>query len=71
MKKVGLAIGALAAALGGLWFLQGLGIVHVRPILCFADCAPLQGPSQTWAIIGFFMIVAGALAIVYSVKPRS
>jgi proline iminopeptidase len=50
--------------LGGLWLLQGLGAVHVRPILCFADCAPVQGPSRTWAISGFLLVLAGVLAII-------
>ena len=40
-----LLLGILAILLGGLWLPQGLGLVEVRPILCFADCAPVQGPS--------------------------
>jgi hypothetical protein len=72
MKKIALlVVGVICALLGGLWLLQGLGLVHVRPILCFADCAPVQGPSPTWAIVGFIMVAAGAVAIFYALKPRT
>lgn len=49
-------------ALGTLWSLQGAGIVHVKPILCFADCAELQAPSLQWLITGLAVIVAGAIS---------
>ena len=68
MKKIALVIGVICALLGGLWLLQGLGVVHIRPILCFANCAPIQGPSISWAIVGIFMVTAGALTIFYSLK---
>jgi len=64
---VGLA-GVLALGLGGLWLLQGLGLVHVRPILCFADCAELQEPSTTWTIIGLVTAAAGAWGLVHSFR---
>ena len=66
MKTVALIAGVIGVLLGGLWLLQGLGIVHVRPILCFADCAPVQGPSLTWALTGLIARVIGAVAIAYS-----
>lgn len=71
MKKIALVGGMISALLGGLWLLQGLGVVKVRPILCFADCAPIQGPSLTWAIIGFLVVTGGVLAIGYSIKRRN
>lgn len=58
-----LTISLAAVLLGGLWLLQGLGLVQVKPILCFADCEPLQGPSAAWAIIGFLVLAAGAFGI--------
>jgi hypothetical protein len=70
VKKVAFVFGVIAALLGALWFLQGLGIAHVRPILCFADCAPVQGPSAAWAIIGAIMLAAGAGALIWSLKRR-
>jgi hypothetical protein len=64
-------LGGLALALGGLWLLQGAGLVQVRPILCFADCAEIQGTSTTWAIVGLIMAVLGAWGVVYSLRsPR-
>ena len=32
-----LIVGLIGVLLGGLWLLQGLGLVQVRPILCFAS----------------------------------
>jgi hypothetical protein len=63
-------VGLVAVLLGGLWLLQGLGLVHLRPILCFADCAPIQGRSTTWAIIGLVVAAAGALALFRSLRRR-
>ena len=72
MKKIALAAaGAVIALLGALWMLQGLGIVHVRPILCVADCAAVEGASPTYAVIGLLMVAAGALAIFLAVKRRA
>jgi hypothetical protein len=66
MKAISLILGVLGVLLGGLWLLQGLGLVHVRPILCFANCAPVQGPSSAWTIIGFLVFATGVLAIRHS-----
>jgi hypothetical protein len=70
MKKLSLFFGVIAILLGGLWLLQGLGAVQIRPILCFVDCAPIQGASRTWTLIGFLMVVAGVVAIIRSRKGR-
>jgi hypothetical protein len=71
MKKFLLVISVIAVLLGGLWLLQGLGLVQVRPILCFADCEPVQGPSLTWAIVGLVVVTGGILGIRYSLKHRA
>jgi hypothetical protein len=71
MKKVALVAGVISVLLGSLWLLQGLGVVHIRPILCFADCESIQGASPTWAIMGFFFITAGILTIFFSLNWRS
>jgi 2-hydroxy-6-oxonona-2,4-dienedioate hydrolase len=42
--------------------------VHVRPILCFADCAPMLGPSPTWAAIGAITLTTSGLFILWSSK---
>lgn len=69
-KTIIFSTGLVAALLGGLWLLQGLGFVHLRPILCFADCVPLQGPSTTWVVIGAVVIVAGGVVMLWSLKRR-
>lgn len=66
-----LGLGIAAMLLGGLWLLQGLGLVQIRPILCFANCAPLQEPSFTWAIVGALVLVLGGLAIAWSLRRQS
>jgi hypothetical protein len=71
VKKVALLIGLAAVLLGGLWLLQGIGVVHLRPILCFADCEPLQGPSTTWAVIGAVVLAAGAATVWWSLKRHA
>jgi hypothetical protein len=71
MKTFVLVVSILAVLLGGLWLLQGLGLVQVRPILCFANCEPVQGPSSTWAIVGLLVATAGVLGIRRSLKHRS
>jgi hypothetical protein len=71
MNSTALVAGVISMLLGGLWLLQGLGIVHVRPILCLADCAPIQGPSLTWAIAGFAFVMTGVGAILVSLRRRS
>jgi hypothetical protein len=76
MKKVGLLAavrcvgGVISALLGGLWLLQGLGLVHVRPILCFANCEPLQGASAVWAIAGFVVLTAGVAVAFFVLRRR-
>ena len=63
-------VGIVASLLGGLWLLQGLGIVPIPPILCVANCAPLEGPSTGWAIAGGVLLVAGLLALTYALRRR-
>jgi hypothetical protein len=70
-RIVALVFGIGAILLGGLWLLQGQGLVQIRPILCFADCAPIQGPSTTWAVVGALALALGGLAMVWSRRRSS
>jgi len=70
MRTTTLIGGVISVLLGGLWLLQGLGLLHVRPILCFIDCAPVQGPSSTWSILGLVLAALGVLAVFCSLRPR-
>lgn len=63
-------VGVVAMALGLLWLLQGLGLVHVRPILCVADCAEIQGRSTPWAIVGLVTAGAGAWGVIFGFIRR-
>ena len=71
MRAVGLIVSVIAVLLGGLWSIQGLGLVEIRPILCFADCEPVQGPSLTWIVVGFLVMAAGVFGIQRFVKRRT
>lgn len=71
MKKIALIVlGIVFVLLGGLWLVQGLG-VSVPPILCFAECQLLEGPSPTWAIIGGVTVAIGALALFFAFRRRT
>jgi len=63
-------VGVLALALGLLWLLQGLGLIHLRPILCAANCAEIEGRSTPWAVIGLATAAAGAGGVVYGFFTR-
>ena len=65
---VGAVAGAVLAALGLLWFLQGVGLLRIQPIFCVANCEEIVGPSPVWAGVGAIALVIGVLAIVASVK---
>ena len=71
MKTMVLLAGVISTLLGGLWLLQGLGLLHIRPILCFGDCAPIQGPSLKWAIVGLVWAALGSLVVLYSLQHRT
>jgi hypothetical protein len=68
MRFAALVFGVTAVLLGGLWLFQGLGIVQMRPILCFADCAPVRGPSGAWAVIGAVTMAVGGFGVFWSRK---
>jgi hypothetical protein len=71
VKIVGILFGLVAVLLGGLWLFQGLGVVHLRPLLCFADCEPVQVPSTSWTVIGALVVMTGTVVIWWSWKRRA
>lgn len=71
MRTLVLVVSVIGVLLGGLWLLQGLGVVHLRPILCVAACDEVQEPSATWAVVGFLVLAAGALGIARSLRRRA
>ena len=64
----GTLVGAFVAFLGLLWFLQGTGILRMRPILCVANCEEIVGPSPLWAVAGAIAFIIGTIVIVVSVR---
>lgn len=52
-------VAGVLVALGALWSLQGAGVVHLKPILCVADCTELQGASGEWLATGIGVIAVG------------
>ncbi len=70
MTIILLIVGAIGVLLGGLWLLQGLGLVQIAPILCVANCETIEGPTPTWAIVGLLVLAAGCLAIFYALRRR-
>lgn len=64
-----LGLGFVAVLLRAPWFLQGMGLLHLWPILCLANCTPVQVPSVSWAITGAITLVVGGLSILSSRKP--
>lgn len=55
--------GVVLVLLGALWALQGADLVHMNPILCFANCEPLVGGAVTWLIIGLAAVAIGGLVL--------
>ncbi len=63
-----LLIGFVLALLGLLWLLQGSDIVHLQPILCFANCEPITGKSPLWQVIGAITFVIGIVIVGTSIR---
>ena len=53
--------GVVLMLLGLLWLLQGADLVHVRPILCVANCRPVTGGSVAWLAAGIIAFLIGLL----------
>jgi hypothetical protein len=64
----GTLLGAFIAFLGLLWFLQGTGILRIRPILCVANCEEIVGPSPFWVAVGAVTLIIGTVVAVVSVR---
>ncbi len=64
----GILVGAFIAFLGLLWFLQGTGILQMRPLLCVANCEGIAGTSPSWAIAGAVVFILGSAITVVSAR---
>ena len=63
LNYVGFIGGIILLLLGLLWFLQGSDLIHINPILCFANCMPIIGKSMIWQIVGGAVFIAGVTII--------
>lgn len=70
MKLAALITAIAIAMLGALWLLQGLGIVTMEPILCFADCETVEGPDLAWAITGLVALAIGGMSIWFGIRRK-
>lgn len=55
--------GVIILLLGLLWFLQGSNLVHIKPILCFANCQIITGQSLQWQIVGAITFIVGSFIV--------
>jgi hypothetical protein len=62
--------GVVLTLLGLLWLLQGADLLHIRPILCVANCEPLEGGSIVWMGVGALVLVVGVLMTRVGVRRR-
>jgi hypothetical protein len=67
-KIVGLVIGAFFALLGLLWFVQGVGLLQVCPVVCVGECECLTGSSLFWTVAGAFLFIVGIAIAVVSMR---
>lgn len=65
-----IVLGVGATLLGVLWLLQGADLLHIRPILCVANCQPVEGGSIGWMTAGAILLVIGLLAIAKGIRRR-
>jgi len=70
MRALRTTAGTILFSLGILWVLQGADVVHIKPILCFANCEPLVGGSPAWLVIGLIVAFVGALLVVRRGGPQ-
>jgi len=61
-------IGLVLALLGLLWFLQGIAILHLCPVLCVTDCECVIGGSPFWEAIGAIAFIIGITIVSISLK---
>ena len=60
--------GVILALFGLLWFLQGIAILTLCPVLCVADCECVTSGSPFWEVIGAITFIIGIAIIFVSLK---
>lgn len=62
--------GIPAVLLGGMWLLQGTGLVVIEPIACVGECEALTGPSLPWGLAGAALAFAGLALLWLAFRRR-
>ncbi|MFB3855086.1 MAG: hypothetical protein ACE148_14855 [Vicinamibacterales bacterium] len=65
-----IVLGVASMLLGLLWLLQGVDLLHIPPILCIANCEPVEGGSVGWTTAGVLLLVIGSAAIRAGLRGR-
>jgi hypothetical protein len=65
-----IVLGVASMLLGLLWLLQGADLLHIRPLLCVADCEPVEGGSIGWMTAGVLLLVLGLVATRSGLRGR-
>ena len=65
-----ISLGVASTLLGLLWLLQGPDLLHIRPILCVANCKPVESGSIGWMAAGALVLVGGLLSIAAGLRHR-
>lgn len=69
MKRfIGITFGIFLSLLGGLWTLQGAGIVNISPVLCVTECEPVIGGSPVWLAVGLVVLLIGVATTIFLFK---
>jgi hypothetical protein len=65
------SISVVAVLLGGLWTVQGLGLLTIQPIMCVAECETVVGPAPIWAVVGLVVFAGGVLGLRYALRQQA
>ncbi len=70
LAAIAMLLGTSIVCLGILWFVQGLGIVQIEPLLCVSNCEPISDPSMTWTVVGVVTTVLGIVLVRFGFRHR-
>ena len=63
-QLTGVFVGGFIAFLGLLWFLQGIGLMQMCPVVCITNCECITGGSPLWAVAGAIVFIVGIVIAV-------
>ncbi len=63
-----LLAGGVIVLIGALWLLQGSDLIHIDPVACVGDCAPVNGRNTGWQVAGAITLLVGGTIIAAAVR---